>query len=676
MACEDMTVADWNFRDGNYEQALLWYDDLTRSHLCKDEAWFKKGLCYINLQKYDEALECFNNVNERSKYYSKATTEKDKCLVKLGKKSNSNKINTNSKEKSYLEQVEELMHPKSSSSTNNKSWSSKLSKSNNKFNGSTVPPGKKVCPECGRLINDYAIRCVGCNHYFKDAEDAKYGKINSELLNSVEALFDGTKTYDDFFKEENVESCKLINFWKSQGVPIEQILMCDLVDWLCYLGLGDGVIVDAEINFIRNYFNLWFDHKSIMDLINVRIDENYKNNLPISFMVFHEIESYLRREGDLSQTEFLLSMFKYIGWEFINCDGDVHPNEVHIFNEYIDILNINMDRFKNEYNYTADSIVSYWNSAMQNQNMNNSNSFESDNNTNIQAQSTTQTQTNTNISKVTINQNASLEGLLNELNSLVGLNAVKNEVNSLVNLIQIRKIREERGMNQPPMSLHLVFSGNPGTGKTTVARILAEVYCQLGLLTKGHLVETDRSGLVGGYLGQTAIKTQQVIQEAMGGVLFIDEAYTLAPKVENDTYGQEAIDTILKAMEDNRDNLIVIVAGYPDLMGDFIKSNPGLESRFNKYIFFDDYNPDELYGIFLSMCEKSNLILDAQSETLLRNHFNEVYRNRGDNFANGRYVRNIFENVLTNQANRLATNLNISNQDLMTLTIEDFRNLL
>ena len=169
---------------------------------------------------------------------------------------------------------------------------------------------------------------------------------------------------------------------------------------------------------------------------------------------------------------------------------------------------------------------------------------------------------------------------------------------------------------------------------------------------------------------------QQVIQEAMGGVLFIDEAYTLAPKVENDTYGQEAIDTILKAMEDNRDNLIVIVAGYPDLMGDFIKSNPGLESRFNKYIFFDDYNPDELYGIFLSMCEKSNLILDAQSETLLRNHFNEVYRNRGDNFANGRYVRNIFENVLTNQANRLATNLNISNQDLMTLTIEDFRNLL
>ena len=335
-----------------------------------------------------------------------------------------------------------------------------------------------------------------------------------------------------------------------------------------------------------------------------------------------------------------------------------------------------MDRFKNEYNYTADSIVSYWNSAMQNQNMNNSNSFESDNNTNIQAQSTTQTQTNTNISKVTINQNASLEGLLNELNSLVGLNAVKNEVNSLVNLIQIRKIREERGMNQPPMSLHLVFSGNPGTGKTTVARILAEVYCQLGLLTKGHLVETDRSGLVGGYLGQTAIKTQQVIQEAMGGVLFIDEAYTLAPKVENDTYGQEAIDTILKAMEDNRDNLIVIVAGYPDLMGDFIKSNPGLESRFNKYIFFDDYNPDELYGIFLSMCEKSNLILDAQSETLLRNHFNEVYRNRGDNFANGRYVRNIFENVLTNQANRLATNLNISNQDLMTLTIEDFRNLL
>ena len=254
----------------------------------------------------------------------------------------------------------------------------------------------------------------------------------------------------------------------------------------------------------------------------------------------------------------------------------------------------------------------------------------------------------------------SLEDILAKLNKLVGLENVKKDVNSLINLIQIRKIREERGIKQPDMSLHLVFSGNPGTGKTTVARLLGEIYSKLGILSKGHLVETDRSGLVAGYVGQTAIKTQDMIKEAMGGILFIDEAYSLsAAKGEND-FGQEAIDTILKAMEDNREDFIVIVAGYPKLMDDFLHSNPGLESRFNKHLNFEDYNPQELFDIFVSMEEGSSLKLDKKAEECLKGHFEDVYKCRGDNFANGRYVRNIFEKVLSNQANRLVNIEDIS----------------
>jgi len=269
-----------------------------------------------------------------------------------------------------------------------------------------------------------------------------------------------------------------------------------------------------------------------------------------------------------------------------------------------------------------------------------------------------------------------LEEAMAALNGLVGLEVVKKDVESLVNLAKVRKLRKERGMKCPDLSFHLVFSGNPGTGKTTVARIVGEIYRALGLLSKGHLVEVDRSGLVAGYVGQTAIKTQEVIQKALGGVLFIDEAYALAPENADKDFGQEAIDTILKAMEDHRDDLVVIVAGYDDLMPRFIESNPGLKSRFNKYLHFADYDGTQLYEIFCGRVECNDYRLDAEAAEQVKDYLTRLYERRDDNFGNARDVRNLFEKIVAAQANRVAAMETPNDEDIATILPSDLEGLL
>lgn len=403
----------------------------------------------------------------------------------------------------------------------------------------------------------------------------------------------------------------------------------EFLKFLAYLSRGDGLYTDKEKEFVKKMTG--FDAGAgMLDAIiksEHLADKTYTETVPFTLKYFVLSDAGEKMKDHKRRTVKLINTFRNLGQEYIACNEVTSEKEIELLTAYVGMLEAYAKDF---------GLLSPKGSV-----------------------------------KEVPSEKKSIDEALEELNALTGLYEVKKDVNNLVNLMRIQKIREERGMKQPSVSKHLVFSGNPGTGKTTVARMLAGIYYSMGILSKGQLVEVDRQGLVSGYIGQTATKVMEVVESAMGGILFIDEAYTLTYGKKEGDFGQEAVDTLLKAMEDNRDNLVVIVAGYTDLMEEFLSSNPGLRSRFNKFIKFDDYSPEELLEIVKSMAAKQEYVLSEPAKKKTLDHFTKVCSNKPENFANARDARNYLEKAITNQAGRILKLKDMDKDIIMTIEPED-----
>lgn len=427
------------------------------------------------------------------------------------------------------------------------------------------------------------------------------------------------------------------------SISLKTTLKDDLTKYCVYLATKDLKVSSKEITFINDTLEKNFNPKNVSELL------LYKNStmnvatfpltVPIAFRTFvatdvKEIEKNKRRYTKEKgyRSKLLFETYELLGQALTASNTEISDEQVKALTNYCVVLN----NYLHNHDLST-RIIEPQGDLVQEA---------------VNARGILSGQTQSAKAEVVEEEpEVSVEELLEQLNELTGLHGVKKEIRHLVNLIKVNKMREEQGIKTSSVSKHMVFSGNPGTGKTTIGRIVAKIYKGLGVLSKGQLIETDRAGLVAGYVGQTAILTKKKVEEALGGVLFIDEAYTLSKGASENDFGREAIDTLLKEMEDNRDDLVVIVAGYTEPMEEFLESNPGLKSRFNKFIDFVDYTPEELMAIIDSMCKKQDFIIDNGAKEFLLEEFTKMSKH--EDFANARTARNIFEYAITNQATRL-----------------------
>ena len=443
------------------------------------------------------------------------------------------------------------------------------------------------------------------------------------------------------------------------GMPLSERYRYELLLFAVYLSDADGLIETAEVMYIRKVLKV---ESVVQDLYNLKkreqIPHRYRLEIPVPIKIAVNIDK--RREVNSpfkhQCAQILLDVMTLFGQEFLLLHrGDPTDQSALYFNSYINGLRDYMDHFGVYYTgkkklfpipeledyvtggkISSAPLQSVYPPAASADNREEKESHKKE---------------KENPDKIPDEDPESLDECVNELMELIGLEPVKNEVRSLINLLRVQKMRQEKGLKNPDTSRHMVFLGNPGTGKTTVARIVAKIYHALGFLEKGHLVECDRSGLVKGYVGQTAIQVRDVVEEARGGVLFIDEAYSLTVGCGENDYGQEAVSTLLKAMEDYRSELVVIVAGYPDLMDEFLSSNPGLRSRFNRFLKFNDYSAAEQFDILEFMCKKQDYYIAEQDKGIIRTYL---------------------ENAIMRQASRIIELSSPTAEDLSELRAIDF----
>ena len=489
-------------------------------------------------------------------------------------------------------------------------------------------------------------------------------------------------------------------------MPLKDLLRYDLITFFGYLYEPGCPELPDQIEFIKSNLLTNISEDKFEEFVSQKCDdESYFNKVPqaINFFIIADKKSMDSNDISIAKSKFIVDCYRKLGEGFINYEK-VKPETKDKLYDYIGFLNntlktegvVKVRRYGDEeetpkekpiigvqnvstFDEETGRFVTKKKIQTSGHNLIKKKASDVSEFSNFIKEEVEESKTKRGNIKVGGNRHddlsdeieKSLDDLIKDLQDLIGLASVKDDLMHIINIIKVRKLREMKGYKCPEMSFHLVFTGNPGTGKTTVARLLAKIYKQLGVVSRGQFVEVDRSGLVDHVPGGTAIKTSQVIDRAVGGILFIDEAYALTYHKEMGDYGQEAVDTLLKRMEDDREDLIVIVAGYPEPMRKFVDSNPGLRSRFNKYINFQDYSTDELMRIFRYMCKENDYMLTESAAFIAETYFKGIVQTKQENFANARMARNYFERCVDRQASRLVQDPNMNEDDLITFVRED-----